>query len=152
MTLVVEDGTGLPGADSYEDAVDTAARLAALGFSSFARNGPSSRERIIREETSATDTFLGQWVSGQRRNEDQGLLYPRHRSFRRDGRELEVDEVPREILDGVAMRCEANAARRWVECEPENPTASPPAPAPTFFNASPEAYARLLNLMDIQRG
>lgn len=150
MALTVEDGTGLLGADAYESAEDTAARLTALGVFRFAQRGPASREGIIRQETQETDAFLSQWVSGDLRIDRQGLLFPRGDAFRRDDREIETGELPRELLDGIALRCEANAARRWAQCNAQE--GSPPAASLTFFESSPDAYRRFLNLMDVQRG
>ncbi len=157
MTLTVEDGTGLPNADAYEDAAATAARLALLGHTVFDGLVLVAQEPIIRRETGLTDTWLSTWVSGRRRNEDQARLYPRHNSWPRAGREFDSDERPAALLNGIALRCEARAANKIldqggaavIERGSKNSKVKYAKPGRSFADEVPEAYPFILQLMDV---
>ncbi len=155
MALTVEDGTGLAAADAYESAAATAARALALDLPEFNNHDETHQERIIRRQTKAADRRLRDFVDGVPRTEGQARLFPRSACFRRQGAALASDEVPEEIKDALAYRCEDDAAGRLscptvnsVELKSDGSRTTTLSPRPVkFHEQSPQAHAELLNLM-----
>ena len=156
MALTVEDGNGLTAADAYESAAATATRLLGLDLPEFDNYDATHQERIIRRQTRATDRRLRDFVEGFERTDGQGLLFPRSSCFRRQGAQLDSDEIPVEILAAVAFRCEDDAAGRLgcsevesveLKSNGEKTARIVPRKSKPFAEESPEAYRELLNLM-----
>ena len=89
MALVVEDGTGLPNADSYLSIVDADAYHASHG-APVAWTG--DKETALRRATQYLDAVYGQRWKGTRLEDDQALDWARD--------DVEVDSV---ILDAAPL-------------------------------------------------
>lgn len=112
MTLIVEDGTVVAGADGYESAAVTAARLTGLGLSSFDGKTADEQESIIRRQTLAGEAFIGDGIEGSPVESTQPRLFPRARCWGTSGEIFDVDEIPEKLKAGIAFRCEDEAAGR----------------------------------------
>lgn len=79
MTLIVEDGTGLPNANSYISVVDTDAYFTGRGNAKWASASPTDKESAL---VNATDYLDLRWiglVGGVALTTTQSLLFPRTR-------------------------------------------------------------------------
>jgi hypothetical protein len=81
MTLVVEDGTGIAGADSYASLAGAAAYWAARPQDANAARWTAAtdpnREGALREATAYLDATWGALFPGSRKTAAQGRLWPR---------------------------------------------------------------------------
>ncbi len=112
MALTVETGEGVQGADAYESAADTLARLTAKGMQAFASFPLVRREQIIRTETASVDSFLQAYQTGRRESDEQGLLFPRVDTFFADRRRIERNTIPDDLKEGLALRVESFSERQ----------------------------------------
>jgi hypothetical protein len=94
MTLVVEDGTGVTGADAYISLADAEA-LYLDRFGSAWSGTDAEKEAAIRRATSYVDSlnFVGTPANGR----DQALAWPREDATDRDGEDIAKTELPREV-------------------------------------------------------
>ncbi len=76
MSLTVEDGTGLPSADSYASRADADAYHAARGNAAWAAASTDARDAALRLATQYLDTRY-RWV-GNRSTLTQALEWPRY--------------------------------------------------------------------------
>ena len=72
MTLIIEDGTGKPDAESYASAEDLA--LYAVKFGTAIPAGAPEQEALLRRAALAMDGMV--W-KGRKTNSEQGLSWPR---------------------------------------------------------------------------
>ena len=72
MTLIIEDGTGKPDAESYASAEDLA--LYAVKFGTVIPAGVTEQEALLRRAALAMD---GMTWKGHKTNGEQGLSWPR---------------------------------------------------------------------------
>ena len=112
MALTVEDGSVVTGADAYEDAATTAARLAALNLSSFDGKTEAEQEKIIRRRTIECEEQLRAGVEGTETSDGQPRLFPRLRCYDTQMRLFDSDDIPEALKAAVAHRCEDDAAGR----------------------------------------
>lgn len=75
MALTVEDGTGLPNADSYVSLVDAAAYHTAMGNEAWDDALPAEQEAALRRATQYLDTRY-RW-RGEPLTDVQALAWPR---------------------------------------------------------------------------
>lgn len=75
MALIVEDGTGLPNADSYLSVADADAYHAAMGNTAWQPLASAEKEAALRRATQYLDTRY-RW-RGQRLTTTQALEWPR---------------------------------------------------------------------------
>jgi len=75
MALIVEDGTGVPYADSYVSLTDATAYCTALGHSAWAGAIPADQESALRRATQYLDTRYR--YAGKRITTTQALEWPR---------------------------------------------------------------------------
>ena len=95
MALVVEDGTGIPGADSYISEADGIARAQALGF-----NFPTDTadaEPILRAAAQYLETYRNSY-QGTKLTTDQGLQWPRQPVYI-DGVLQDPNTIPQMLID-----------------------------------------------------
>lgn len=102
--MIVEDGTGVAGANSYASEADFEARAEAMGVT------PSSGD------VEAALVFATAWIDGRYRRRfpgsrtygrEQALQWPRADAFDADGNEIADDEIPGELVAAtveVALR------------------------------------------------
>ena len=98
MALVVEDGTGLANADSYQSLVDARANANALGLNLPA--GEVDAEVALRNGARYADRYERRF-SGSRLVDTQALAYPRKDSYRCFGNNSIVvasDAIPNEMI------------------------------------------------------
>lgn len=112
MSLIVEDGTGIEGAESYISVSDATTYHAARGNDSWAALTPQRQEQALRIATEyMTGCYRGFWL-GQRRLTTQGLDWPRAgvliKDFRNVGYktygliQFPFDKVPKEVQNACA--------------------------------------------------
>jgi len=90
--MIVEDGTGVTGADSYLTQAEATAYLSARGRAWTANNA----DLIL-----ATDYVDNKYSwPGTRESQDQGLNWPREDAFDKDG--FELSGVPNQVKKAVA--------------------------------------------------
>lgn len=104
MSLIVEDGTGVQGAESYAttaaiDAYWTKRPQRALA-ATWASANTSNKEGGAREATAFIDAAFGPYYRGEDRGYAQGLLWPRSNAF--DDAGYPLPGVPPELLTAVA--------------------------------------------------
>lgn len=75
MALIVEDGTGVPNADSYVSLSDATAYCAAMGHSAWATASATDQESALRRATQYLDTRYR--YAGNRITTTQALEWPR---------------------------------------------------------------------------
>lgn len=105
MALIVEDGTGVPGADSYSAAATITAYWAARPQRpeavAWAAATDAVKDGAAREATQYLDAVFGNYYRGTRASYDQGRLWPRSDALDDAGEAL--PDLPGEI---VAATCE----------------------------------------------
>jgi hypothetical protein len=74
MTLIVEDGTGRPDAESYVSAADADAYLSARGIATWANNDTPTKEACLRKAAAFMHNFT---FKGLRVVANQALDWPR---------------------------------------------------------------------------
>ena len=101
MALIVEDGTGLPDADSY---------VAVSEFETYAENynidissySDESIEAAARKATQYIDrTYEGRWPGTKVNGRDQALSWPRENAYDQTGELIADDEVPDEVIEAT---------------------------------------------------
>ena len=98
MALTVEDGTGLPDADSYvsTDDFDTYAEEMNLNITTLT---DEAKEALLRKSTQYIErTYSGRWPGTKLNGRDQALAWPREDAEDYDGEEIDDDEVPSEVI------------------------------------------------------
>lgn len=101
MALVVEDGSGIDGANSYVSVSDASSYAVARGLT-FPTSPASTAEAALIRATAAIDAtyrsrFPGQRVSGR----DQALEWPRKYAGDAEGNPIAEDEIPQEIINAT---------------------------------------------------
>jgi hypothetical protein len=111
MSLIVEDGTGKPDAESYVGVVDASAILAKFGLSQFATLPDDvTREAALRRGTMSLDTHMRANLRGLKSQSGQALVLPRYGMFFR-GECLAYNVIPNEAKVANALWAEVAAYR-----------------------------------------
>lgn len=104
MTIIVETGSGVAGAESYATVaqVDSywSGRATNPNSAVWAALTTASKESSLREATSYLDATYGASYIGKRRGYVQGLLWPRSGALDSDGYPL--PDLPQELVTAVA--------------------------------------------------
>ena len=101
MTLIIEDGTGKPGAESYATAEDLT--LYAVKFGVVIPEGAAAQEALLRRAALVMD---GMTWKGRKTNNEQALSWPR-REVHLDGENKAANYLPARIQYGqMAMAAE----------------------------------------------
>lgn len=117
MTLTVEDGTGLAGADAFVSVADCESYFSLRGITNPLGSGSDeSKEQFIRRATSYVEQhYFGKW-KGSQSTETQALAWPRT-GVVVDGVELADDALPVLLVRGT---CEvAKLVAQGVDFFPE---------------------------------
>lgn len=109
MTLVVEDGTGLDSAESYDTIENIAAYAVKVGkaFPITGSDGPATAaaiaaaEAAARRATAALDAKYGATFLGSPSHVEQALEWPRSGVTYR-GEEMTDDWIPKRLKDALA--------------------------------------------------
>ena len=111
MSLIVEDGTIVPGAESYISVADASTYHAARGNTAWAALATDAlREAALRKATDfMRQVYRSRW-QGYKVNEDQALDWPRY-YVEVEGYAIDSDIVPTEIKNACAeLALRASAA------------------------------------------
>jgi hypothetical protein len=101
VPLIVEDGTGLPTADSYVDRTTAVARVTALYGAAdpfVAATGDEQDADLRRAFRWIASEYRGRF-KGQKLTRAQAGDYPREGATDGDGFEIASDEIPAELID-----------------------------------------------------
>lgn len=110
MALVVEDGTGLSGAQVYDTIADCASYLTARGLTAFDSLATDAlKETALLLATEVAEGWVRGRVDGVRRISTQALIYPRRGSSLRDGTHLDADDLPTLYRRGIFELAEVQA-------------------------------------------
>lgn len=102
MSLVVENGTGLPNAESYVSVADATARHAALGNTGWATVATDAlREQALRRATVYMEQAYRQRWKGTRLLREQALSWPRY-GAQVDGADIASTVVPVDVANTCA--------------------------------------------------
>lgn len=77
MALIIEDGSGVEGAESYASVAFADKYFADRGFASWASLAIEEKERGLRLATDYIELRFASRFRGQRSNEEQALSFPR---------------------------------------------------------------------------
>jgi hypothetical protein len=100
MSLIIETGAGLSGAESYVNLADAAAYAEARGLT-FAISGDDEAlaEQALRRATTWLDATYRSQFPGDRKNlRQQALEWPRIGAYDRNGYNITDSEIPRELV------------------------------------------------------
>lgn len=115
--LVVEDGSGVAGANGYCD-IDVVATYADSHGLTFGGSPSQLGEQAIVRATASIDAIYGTRFTGWRTNgRDQNLAWPRSDAFDAEGISIDSDEIPQEVINAT---CEF-AVRELAEAGSTNP-------------------------------
>ena len=101
MTLIIEDGSVVPNADSFVSVEDARAIAAELGIS--LPDDELKAESALRNGAIYIVTQIESSVTGLRVSPVQRLTFPRSGAISEYGFELANDEVPREAINSQIM-------------------------------------------------
>ena len=109
--LIVEDGTGKPGAESYVTVNEADAYHAKMGNSDWPQydgqdEDPdlAKKQASLRKSAVFLDSYVLPKVNGVKKNPDQGLLFPRVGATDYSGAPIDADSVPESYKNA---QCEA---------------------------------------------
>lgn len=101
MTITVEDGTGLTGADAYISVADADTYFSAVGNTTWSAASTSAKEQAIVKATRYMEKRFGNKWKGLIASSTQALGWPRDHVYDERGTELD-DQVPRPIANACA--------------------------------------------------
>lgn len=103
MSLIVEDGAGIAGAESYASVAAISAYWAGRSTrgeaAAWAAADQAAQEAAAREATQYLDAVYGSYYRGMRAGYEQGLLWPRTGALDLAGRALPA--LPAELVTAV---------------------------------------------------
>lgn len=104
MSLTVETGAGIAGADSYNSVADitTYGTENAIDTTAWAAGTTAQKEAWARQGARVLDGRWGYAYPGDQASSEQGLLWPRSDACDREGWSISSAEVPQQILDAHA--------------------------------------------------
>jgi hypothetical protein len=98
MALIVEDGTGVEGANSYADIVTIDAYHTALGATTWTGDDTAKEQAVIRAmRWLESNNFVG--VKGAYTN---ALEWPRNDAYSRNGYLIPDNEIPTSLKESLA--------------------------------------------------
>ena len=101
MTITVEDGTGLTGADAYISVADADTYFSAIGDTTWSAAGTTEKEQAIVQATRYMEKRFGNKWKGLIASSTQALGWPRDYVYDERGTELD-DQVPGAIAKACA--------------------------------------------------
>lgn len=154
MALVVEDGTGLPDAESYASVEGAAAYAADHGLT-FPASDTAGTESALRRATAWIDGAYGPRFPGQRKNgRGQALQWPQVGGVDAYGAEIPEDEVPTEIVRATieaAVRELANPGALSPDVNPSSVIKSASvsgAVSVTYADVDPDGFRAVVGVID----
>lgn len=113
LTLIVEDGTGVSGANVYDTAESAASWLVDYGFTAFNAAGTDLRKRYLIEATRFLEQVVETHLTGERADfgiSAQRLHFPRYGAIDWQGALIEADTVPIDYRHAIFLAAEKLAA------------------------------------------
>lgn len=108
MTIIVEDGTPVTGANSYSGVADADSYHAARGNAAWTESSTSPDQgktaALIRATAAIDATYRGRWPGYRTSGRHQSLEWPRTAAYDIEGNPIAGTEIPQEVKDAV---CEA---------------------------------------------
>lgn len=99
MAIVLEDGTGVEGANSYASVADADEYFSDRGSTTWSAGTPTTKAEALIRATAAIDATYGNRFTGYRSNgRDQELQWPRTQAYDQESYLLPSDEVPTEVV------------------------------------------------------
>ena len=104
MSLTVETGAGVAGAESYNSIADisTYGTENALDATAFDAGTDALKEAWARQGARVLDGRWGHIYPGTQKSSEQGLLWPRTDATDREGWAIGIAVIPQQILDAHA--------------------------------------------------
>lgn len=105
--LIIEDGSGVPSADSYVSLANANAYHGERGNSAWtgSRASDAAKEAALRRATAYVDAlYHDRWPGYRAHRRRQGLAWPRALAYDADGDYILPTEIPVELVQAV---CEA---------------------------------------------
>jgi hypothetical protein len=96
MALIIEDGTGVAGADSYVTVAECEA-FAVKYYGASLAGSPANKEAALRRAALFMDSLP--WKGHRTFGRNQGLAWPRKDVTDGEGQEISEGEIPEEIKD-----------------------------------------------------
>lgn len=96
MALIIEDGSGVPNADSYQTVAECEA-FALKFFGKSLAGSPQAKASAIRRAARYMDSL--NWKGHRTNGRDQGLAWPRTGVTDAEGNEIADNEIPQEVKD-----------------------------------------------------
>lgn len=113
MALILEDGTGVAGADAYDPVADADAWLTARGMLVFAALSSADQEPHMRKAVEHVEALAADGLTGYKRfiteGEIQPLNYPRLGAYYLDGGVIGTAEIPLAYREAIYVACERSA-------------------------------------------
>lgn len=137
--LIVEDGTGLVGADSYVSVTDADQYMLDFGYDEWPQPPSSTledptptdpnfakKEAMLRRGALYIDNVYGVRSTGQKKIEEQGLLFPQVHAFYYNGTPVDSNSIPIEYkkaqmeaarlaYSGIALTVTAGAGEQELK-------------------------------------
>lgn len=105
MSLIVEDGTGMPDAESYVSVSEADMYHTKMANTVWTESSDvAKKEAMLRRAVRYLDGAYGVRTNGDPKNVDQALIFPQVGATYMDGREVPEDSVPQVWKDA---QCEA---------------------------------------------
>lgn len=120
MTLIVETGAAVAGANAYADVPTVAAYAAARGLAFSASPDVGNEAAIIRATAALDATYRGRFPGYKRTGRAQNLEWPRGQAYDVEGLLIDSDSVPIEIVNAtceMAVRELANPGSMMPDLE-----------------------------------
>lgn len=98
--LIVEDGSGIINANSYNTLVEANFYMLTMGYDKWPSTTPEAPEITAKKEAMLCrgalylDSYYGYRSNGRRKNPDQGLVFPQVGATYWDGRPISPDVIP----------------------------------------------------------
>lgn len=102
MALVVEDGSGVEGAESYLSVADFMTYAAARGRSLLGKTDEQIEQALRRGVRFIDTRYRAQWPGVRAFGREQALAWPRSSAVDGDGEDIADDELPAEVVDASA--------------------------------------------------
>lgn len=96
MALIIEDGSGVPNAESYVTVAECEAFALAFFGQSLA-GSPQAKESALRRAARFMDSLP--WKGHRTFGRNQGLAWPRKDVTDGEGQEISEVEIPKEVID-----------------------------------------------------
>jgi len=111
MTLVLEDGSGVAGADTYATLDEFKAYWDLHGETTAVKEADDCKMEIaLRIATQYLELSCGPVFIGFKRTKAQGLHFPVNSGVRNDGFTLDTTEIPQEVKDAEFELAERSLA------------------------------------------